>query len=183
MSWSPRSNSHPIVTLTCHCVKWSVLLLFHHTPHINRTAGGWSGRREKEGRKVSQKKGGEREQVQIDRMVARSVIVILDGWMNVFDVYCRFRGTVSETKRNWFGPRGKESMCEGHVSASLLFCVETWRDCPKCSNYWDNLLKFFYCFYWGFFCLFSFNEKIVTSNQNLLYVDTEPIENKVIPGI
>lgn len=86
------------------------------------------------------------EQIQIDRMVARSVIVILGGWMNVSDVHCRFRGTISENKRNWFGPSGKESMCEGHVSASLMFCVETWGGLSKVFKTLRQLIFLFLLF-------------------------------------
>lgn len=120
MSWSPRSNNDPVVTLTCHSVKWSALLLFHHIPHINKTEGGWSGGRENEGRKATQKKEGRKEQIQIDRSVTGSVVVLLGGWMNVLDIHCRFRETISGNKRNWFRPKGKESMSEGHLNVLHL---------------------------------------------------------------
>lgn len=45
------------------------------------------------------------------------------------------RERISENKRNWFSPTGKESMSEGHLSALLLFLVGIWGHCPKCENY------------------------------------------------
>lgn len=42
--------------------------------------------------------------------------------MNVFDGHCRFReGECLKTREIGLGPWGKESMCEGHLSALLLF--------------------------------------------------------------
>lgn len=107
--------------------KPSALSLFHHILHINKTAREWSegdkGRKRKERGRERGKTEKERGK-QIDRLVSRSVIVILVGWMNVFDGHCRFRQRrVSENERNWFGPSGGESMCEGHVSAVVLFCA------------------------------------------------------------
>lgn len=54
-----------------------------------------------------EKEEGERERgIQIDRLVARSVIVILGGWMNVFDGHCRFRqGECLKTREIGLGPR------------------------------------------------------------------------------
>lgn len=60
---------------------------------------------EKERHRESRKKEKERG-IQIDRLVARSVIVILGGWMNVFDGHCRFRqGECLKTREIGLGPR------------------------------------------------------------------------------
>lgn len=78
-----------IVLLLSHATvsKRAPLPLFHHILHINKIAREWS-ERDKEKRKGEKEE--EREK-QIDRLVARSVIVILGGWMNVFDGHCRLR--------------------------------------------------------------------------------------------
>lgn len=62
-------------------------------------------RRERERECERRRKEKERGK-QIDRLVARSVIVILGGWMNVFDGQCRFRQEEClKTREIGLGPR------------------------------------------------------------------------------
>ena len=102
----------------------SAASLFHHILHINKTAREWNeGDRERErGRRQTKKEKG----IQIDRLVARSVIVTPPPPRMDECLWWPLQvqaGRASETKRNWFGPSGGESMCEGHVSAVLLICA------------------------------------------------------------
>lgn len=96
-------------------------------------------RRERTTQRTSrkEKKWRKTEQIQIDRLVARSVIVILGGWMNVFDGHCRFReGECLKTREIGLGPWEKESMCEGHLSALLLFFLQGCGGCLKFEGSW-----------------------------------------------
>lgn len=105
-----------IALLLSHATKICTLTFSSYSAHQqNSTRMKWRGQIER-GREKKKEKG-----IQIDRLVARSVIVILGGWMNVFDGQ-----RLSENKRNWLGPSGRESMCEGHVSAVLLICAGLW---------------------------------------------------------
>lgn len=102
--------------------KQSALSLFHHILHINKTAKEWSGRgprgrEEKGGKKDTRKRKeeGKREKIQIDRLVAISVIVIPGGWMNVFDGHCRFRERERlKTREIGSGPR-ERNQCVGGI--------------------------------------------------------------------
>lgn len=62
---------------------------------------------EKDEKKHTERRKTEKERgIQIDRLEARSVIVILGGWMNVFDGHCRFRqGECLKTREIGLGPR------------------------------------------------------------------------------
>lgn len=52
--------------------------------------------------------------------------------MNVFDGHCRFReGECLKTREIGLGPREKESMCEGHLSALLLVFLQGCGGCLK----------------------------------------------------
>lgn len=107
--------------------KRSVLSLFHHILHINKIAREWSEgdkerkRREGEGRRGKRERdtnwsfGGEISHSHPGRMDECL------WWPLQVQA-----GRVSENKRNWFGPSGGESMCEGHVSAVVLFCAGLW---------------------------------------------------------
>lgn len=97
ISCFPRSDSDCVVTLTQHGDKKpSAASLFHHILHINKTARRWNeeeglwGRGRGSIRQREKKKTKEKE-IQIDRVLLRSVIVTLLGWMNVSDGHCRFR--------------------------------------------------------------------------------------------
>lgn len=98
--------------------KTSALSLFHHIQHINKIAREWSegdkeGKRRENNRERRRKKEKERG-IQIDRLVARSLIVILGGWMNVFDGHCRFRqGECLKTREIGLGPREGNQCARG----------------------------------------------------------------------
>lgn len=57
--------------------------------------------------------------------------------MNVFDGHCRFReGECLKTREIGLGPWEKESMCEGHLSALLLFFLQGCGGCLKFEGSW-----------------------------------------------
>lgn len=92
----------------------SALSLFHHILHINKTAGERrGGDKEKRNREMRRRRRSERGK-QIDCLVDRSVIVILGGWMNVFDGRCRFRqGERLKTREIGLGPQEGNQCARG----------------------------------------------------------------------
>lgn len=104
--------------------KRSALSLFHHILHINKIAREWSEgdkerkRREGEGRRGKRERdtnwsfGGEISHSHPGRMDECL-------W---WPLQVR-AGRVSENKRNWFGPSGGESMCEGQCKrCGVVLC-------------------------------------------------------------
>lgn len=63
-------------------------------------------------------------------------------------------GRVSENKRNWFGPSGGESMCEGHVRALVLFRRGPW----GLSEVW-GVLNVTVEFSFEMFCLLLYKDR------------------------
>lgn len=80
-------------------------------------------KRDRERRKKAKERGE-----QIDRLVARSVIVILGGWMNVFDGHCRFRqGECLKTREIGWGPQEENQCVRGMYCkcCSVVLCGAT----------------------------------------------------------
>lgn len=92
----------------------SALSLFHHILHINKTAGErHEGDKDERNREMRRRRSSERGK-QIDCLVDRSVIVILGGWMNVFDGHCRFRqGEQLKTREIGLGPQEGNQCARG----------------------------------------------------------------------
>lgn len=121
ISRSSRSNSDCIVSLTCCGVTVIRTLAFSSYSAHQQSSKRMKWRRQRE------KKKRERER-DTNWSFGGQISHSHPGWMDE----CLWwplqvqAGRDSENKRNWFGPSGGESMCEGHGSAVLLFCAGLW---------------------------------------------------------
>lgn len=128
ISCSPRSNSDCIVTLTWHGVRAVCSLAFSSYSAHQQNSGRMKWRRQREKERGKRREDRGRRERDTNWSFGGQISHSHPGRMDE----CLWwplqvqAGRVSENKRNWFGPSGGESMCEGHVSAALLFCAGLW---------------------------------------------------------